>query len=214
MEINMEKYKITGGIYLVIDPTMPLQELLQKLKEVLREKICAVQIWDNWRNVFNKEKIIIDICELCHKHEIPILINNSWELLNTMPLDGIHFDTIPKNYNQIKHTLKESFIAGITCNNDLSIIKWANENELDYISFCSIFPSTTSNSCDLVSFGTIRHAREITTLPIFLAGGIRLDNMYKLQELDFDGVAVISGIMNAGQPAQTTKEYLQLMNKK
>jgi thiamine-phosphate pyrophosphorylase len=211
---KMKKYKITGGVYLVIDPSMPLQELLQKLKEVLREKIGAVQIWDNWKKVLNKEKIIIDICELCHKHELPVLINNSWELLNTMPLDGIHFDTIPENYNQIKHTLKESFIAGITCNNDLSIIKWADENELDYVSFCSIFPSVTSNSCDLVSFETIRHAREITTLPIFLAGGIRPDNMYKLQGLDFDGVAVISGIMSAGRPAQTTKKYLQLMNKK
>lgn len=210
----MKKYKITGGIYLVIDPKMPLQEILQKLKEVFKERICAVQIWDNWETVVNKERIIISICELCHKHEVPVLINDNWELLNTMPLDGIHFDTIPKNFNQIKPTLKESFIAGITCNNDLSVVEWANENELDYISFCSIFPSTTSNSCDLVSFDTIRQAREITSLPIFLAGGIRPDNMYKLQGLDFDGIAVISGIMGAGQPAQTTKEYLQLMNKK
>ena len=213
MEINMKKYKITGGVYLVIDPSMPLQELLQKLKEVLREKISAVQIWDNWTNALNKEKIIIDICELCHRYEVGVLINNSWDLLSIMPLDGVHFDTIPKNYNQIKQTLKESFIAGITCNNDLSIIKWANENELDYVSFCSIFSSVTSNSCDLVSFETIRQARQITTLPIFLAGGIRPDNMYQLQGLDFDGVAVISGIMNAGQPAQTTQEYLQLMKK-
>ena len=210
----MKKFSITGGVYLVIDPAMPLRELSHKLKEVLRERICAVQIWDNWRNGLDPEKVIMDICELCHEHEVPVLINNGLELLNTLPLDGIHFDTIPENYNQIKHTLKESFIVGITCNNDLSIVKWANENELDYISFCSVFPSSTSNSCELVSFGKIRQAREITTLPIFLAGGIRLNNLHKLQGLDFDGIAVISGIMSAGQPAQTAKEFVQLMNKR
>lgn len=210
----MKKYSITGGIYLVIDPSMPLQELLSKLKEVTKERICAVQIWDNWEKVLNKEKTIIAICELCHDHEVPVLINNNWELLNSLPLDGVHFDNIPENYNQIKHTLKDSFISGITCNNDLQIIKWANENELNYVSFCSVFPSSTSNSCDLVSFETVRQARNMTSLPIFLAGGIRIDNMYKLQELDFDGVALISGIMNAEQPAQSAKEYLQLMNKK
>ena len=214
MEIMIKKYKITGGIYLVIDPSMPLQELLQKLKEVLKEGICAVQIWDNRKKALNKEKTIVAICKLCHKYEVPVLINNDWELLNTMPLDGIHFDNIPKKYNQFKYTLKDNCIVGITCNNDLVITEWANENELNYISFCSIFPSSTRNSCDLVSFDTIRQARKITALPIFLAGGIRPDNLYKLQELDFDGVALISGIMSADQPAQSTKEYLQFMNEK
>lgn len=99
----MKKYKITGEIYLVIDPSMLLQEILQKLKEVLREKVCAVQIWDNWEKIINKERIIISICELCYKHEVPVLINNDWELLNTLilPLNGIHFDTVPENFNQI-----------------------------------------------------------------------------------------------------------------
>lgn len=210
----MKNYTITGGIYLVIDPSMPLQELLQKLRDVLKQGIGAVQIWDNWRTVLDKEKIIIAICTLCHEHEVPVLINNDWDLLNTLPLDGIHFDTVPEKYNVVKQTLKDEFISGITCNNDLTVIEWANENGLNYVSFCSIFPSSTSNSCDLVSFDTVRQARKITALPIFLAGGIRPDNMYKLQELDFNGIALISGIMSADQPAQATKEYLQFIRKK
>src|SRR6185369_6565581 len=99
-----------------------------------------------------------------------------------------------------------------TCNNDLAIVDWAMKQKLDYISFCSVFPSSTSNSCDLVSFDTIRRAREITSLPIFLAGGISPDNMKRLRELDFDGVAVISGIMNQDDPAQAAKKYLTELN--
>src|SRR5690606_32048712 len=114
----------------------------------------------------------------------------------------------------IKRSLGKNCIIGLTCNNNLSDIEWAERNALNYVSFCSIFPSSTSNSSELVSFDTVKKAREIISMPIFLAGGIHLDNMEKLKEFDFDGIAIISGIMNSSDPAQTTKRYLELLNKK
>lgn len=97
---------------------------------------------------------------------------------------------------------------GITVNNDLSLVQWANDNSFDYISFCSIFPSTTSNSCQLVKFETITKARTITQMPIFLAGGIQPENIYQLNNLDYDGVAVVSGIMSADDPFEKANKYL------
>src|SRR5690606_29793242 len=135
-------------------------------------------------------------------------INNEWELIESFPLDGVHFDSIPANYDEIKKRLSNDVKIGLTCNNDLSAVEWAENNGLHYISFCSIFPSTTSNSCELVSFQTIKQAREITSMPIYLAGGIQLSSLPKLRGLDFDGVALISGIMSAVNPAETTKQYL------
>jgi thiamine-phosphate pyrophosphorylase len=95
----------------------------------------------------------------------------------------------------------------------LDVVTSAEQNNLDYISFCSVFPSSTSNSCERVTFDTIRKARTITAMPIFLAGGMRLENINKLSELDYNGVAVISGIMQAEDPAKATKQYNQLLKK-
>jgi thiamine-phosphate pyrophosphorylase len=209
MEMNL---KIKSGLYLVIDPSMDQTMLFYKVKQVLEQKIAAVQIWDHWLEATNKKLVIEKLCQLCHKHDVPVMINNDWQLLNEFNLDGVHFDEIPSNLKEIRKKLRREFIVGITCNNDLSVVDWATQHQLDYISFCSVFPSSTSNSCDLVSFDTIRKAREITTLPIFLAGGINLDNLSKLQALDFDGIAVISGIMNQDEPAQATKKYLARLN--
>jgi len=214
VEVIMENFEISGGVYLVIDPSMNQPDLFKKLEQALEEGISVIQIWDHWKNPCEKEEVIRKICNLCHAFYVPVLINNAWELLHSLPLDGVHFDKIPDNYDLIKRSLKKGSIIGLTCNNELSEIKWAEEHALSYISFCSIFPSLTSNSCDLVSFDTIKKAREITSMPLFLAGGIRLDNMKKLKELDYDGIAVISGIMNSENPAQTTKLYLALLNKK
>jgi len=208
----MSLKKIESGLYLVVDPSMDQVMLFHKLQQVLEHKLAAVQIWDHWLKKTDKEFVIEKICELCHAHHVPVMINNDWKLLDEFYLDGVHFDEIPGNLEEIRKNLGREFISGITCNNDLTVVDWATQNHLNYISFCSVFPSSTSNSCDLVSFDTIRKARQIISLPIFLAGGISLDNIGKLKELDFDGVAVISGIMSQDEPGLVAKKYLEQLS--
>lgn len=199
--------KITPGIYLVVDPSMEESVLLNKIGLCLEEEIAALQVWDNFYAGQNINELVQKICSLCHAKHVPVLINNRWELLNNSLLDGVHFDRIPENYLQIKETINKSFLTGLTCNNDLSHVRWATANQLDYISFCSIFPSTTSNSCELVNFNTIHEAAKISSLPIFLAGGIKPENIEKLKELEYAGIAVISGIMNSDKPGEAIKVY-------
>lgn len=203
------KKKIQNGIYLIIDPSMDRNILISKLEKIIYEDIAAIQIWDNFKQNENPIELINEIIQLCHTQNIPVLINNRWELLKNTSLDGVHFDKKQDNILQLKHELCRDIIIGITCNNDLSIVKWSNENGLDYISFCSMFSSKTANSCELVSFNTIKEARKITSLPIFLAGGIKPENIDKLNELDYSGIAVVSGIMNEEKPVDALKRYQQ-----
>ncbi len=207
------KPQIQNGVYLVIDPSMKQQQLFERLAAVLKEKICAVQIWDHFPNEDVKQEIIPLVCAMCKAANVPVLINNDWALLKQFPLDGVHFDVLPANLQEIRKEIGRGFIAGITVNNSLDVVASAEQNRFDYISFCSVFPSSTSNSCERVTFDTIRNARTLTSMPIFLAGGMRLENISKLEELDFNGVAVISGIMQAEDPAQATKQYNQLLKK-
>lgn len=201
--------KIKNGIYLIVDPSMDRNILVNKLKEIICEEISMIQIWDNFKDDENTLDLINEIVQLAHTQNIPVLINNQWKLLKHTNLDGIHLDKAQDNILELKNELNREIITGITCDNDLSIVKWANENEIDYISFCSMFPSSTANSCELVSFETVQKARKVTKLPIFLAGGIRSDNIEKLNELDYSGIAVVSGIMNAEHPTEEIKKYKQ-----
>lgn len=211
---TVTKRHIKPGIYLVVDPSMEEPVLLHKIELCVQEQITALQVWDNFLPGQNITALIQKICQLCHKKEIPVLINNKWELLTSSSLDGVHFDEVPSNYKLIKESLQRPFISGITCNNNLSVVHWANEQQLDYISFCSIFPSGTSNSCELVDFNTIHEAKRISSLPVFLAGGIRPGNMDQLDALDYTGIAVVSGIMNTNRPDESIKEYREKLKNK
>ncbi|ULT43211.1 thiamine phosphate synthase [Niabella defluvii] len=147
---------IPEGIYLIIDPSVSRNILLGKLKEVVLEPIAAVQIWDNFKADDNWMELVEEILQLCHAQNIPVLINNRWKVLAQLELDGIHFDDKPDQLTQLRQELNREIIIGITCGNDLSVVNWANDNGLDYVSFCSMFPSSTANSCELVTLTLLK----------------------------------------------------------
>lgn len=209
----MTKQIIQQGIYLIIDPSMNEEILFGKLNIILKEKISAIQVWDNFNKDQNIEELLLNIHEKASLKNIPIIINNRWELLKQIPLNGIHFDEIPDDLNKIKEEINRDFIIGITCNNELSTIEYAEKHQFDYISFCSMFPSKTANSCELVNFETVEKAKSIFSGKIFLAGGIDLNNIKNLDVLKYDGIAVVSGIMNAENPSGTIKSYHQKIKK-
>ena len=213
MEIIMNKKSIKAGIYLVVDPSMEELTLLRKLQISLEKGIAAVQIWDNFKNVTNVEGLVQKICTLCANHNTPVFINNRWEFLKTMDLDGIHFDEIPTQLEEIKKEINNEVLIGLTCGNNLDHVKWAADNQLDYISFCSMFPSPSAIDCEIVSQETVKKAAQIFDKPLFLAGGIAPENINQLDGLNYHGVAVISGIMNAAHPDEAINEYRKKLNK-
>ncbi|MBW4889381.1 thiamine phosphate synthase [Mucilaginibacter sp. HMF5004] len=209
MEMINDKKAITGGVYLVLDPGMDRPILLDKLKAALQGGLQVIQIWNNWPEQADKLSLISDISRLCKQFKIPLLINEDWTLLkHKLDLNGVHFDNIPANIEQIKAEVGRPFIMGITCSDSLAKVEWAHHNRLDYISFCSMFPSPSAGSCDIVMPETVRQARKLTDIPIFISGGITPENTKQLKsEIPFNGVAVISGVLSAEYPDEKVKLY-------
>ena len=205
--------KISGGIYLIADAGLDKSILLNKLIEALKNGISIVQLYNTKNKSIELTDTINTICNMCHQFHVPVLFNNDWNLLTGTLLDGVHFDKIPEDFEQIKKDINKDFFKGITCSNNLSVVEWATNHQFDYISFCSMFPSPSAGQCEIVSFDTVKKARTITDIPFFLAGGINLNNINLLSELSFNGIAVISGIMSSADIPSSTKNYINELNK-
>ena len=206
--------KISGGLYLVIDPSKEENQLLEALASALEANPCAVQIWDNFSPTTSVPALISKIKGLCKDSKIPLLINNHPEWVELFDLDGVHFDEFSVLSEDCLRALgNQEKIVGITINNDLEIIRNSIEMGVDYLSFCSIFPSSTSNSCELVEFETIRKTRKLTDIPIFLAGGINPENISRLKSLNFDGIAAVSGVMGSEDPTAAILAYQRALSK-
>lgn len=213
--MEIKKSPIKGGVYLVIDPSSEPETLKSKLSAALESGVSVVQIWNHWQAGQNKEQVVAEIGRLTSKSGVPLLINEDWELLQRCPvMDGVHFDYIPEDVEKICSQAKRPFLCGITCSNDLRTVMWAVENQLDYVSFCSMFPSTSAGSCEIVMPENVARTKEITDIPVFVAGGLTPENVAGLKEnISFDGVAVISGVMSSDQPGEKVTAYLNALKK-
>lgn len=207
------KTKLRKGLYLVLNPAMVEYELLRKLTMVVREGIVAVQLWDNFESEDHALELSKKVIDICRSADVPVLINNRWRLAEQIRFDGIHFDTIPRDWNMLKKMWSHRLLLGITVNNDLRVAEWAVKEGFDYVSFCSMFPSDTANSCDLVAWDSVKKLTKMHDIPVFLAGGIRHDNLATLDDLDYHGIAVVSGVMNSADPASSAAKYIEQLNR-
>lgn len=197
--------KITGGLYLVVDPTAP--DILTKLQLALEGGVDVVQVWDHWPAEVDKPAFINDVCGIAFKYQVPVIINNDWKLISETNLAGVHFDHLPQNFDRIKASISKQLILGVTCGNDERVIDQAIGLGVDYLSFCAMYPSLSVNACDIVTPEMIRQTRMKTSLPIFVSGGVTPDNLPALLALGASGVAVVSGILKSAQPDKAAAAF-------
>lgn len=196
------------SVYLIADISQNPDHLQESLKSVLPySEIFAVQLWGNRYD----KKFIEEISDLCRHHKVPVLINQNWRLAEELNLSGVHFDEHPVDFGEFR-SVNSQMMLGFTTGNDLEKIRQAEELGADYISFCSLFPSVTANSCEFVNFETITESRQMFSGQIFLAGGISPENISKLKVVPYNGIAVASGILGAQHPEEALKQYLTLLN--
>ncbi|HKJ43840.1 MAG TPA: thiamine phosphate synthase [Sunxiuqinia sp.] len=199
--------KITGGIYLVVDPGQDEEYLFPRLQQAIDGGIDCIQIWDHWKPDSDRQASIQQIQALAAEQQIPVLINNNWEVLQQFNMDGIHLDQPDENLAEKVASIGHPFLIGVTCGNDLSTVRWAIDHQLDYISFCSMFPSKSASVCEIVSSETVQEAQRLSTMPIFVAGGISLENIELLKSTGMNGVAVISSVLDAENPKKIVEQY-------
>jgi thiamine-phosphate pyrophosphorylase len=187
------------GLYLVVSPILPVDRLLLATEKALRGSVDMLQL------IVEQEfpealRLARALSDLAGKHETPFLVNGSLRLAIEIHADGVHFDNYEIAPSQVEQTLGRECIVGYTVGNDLEKIKWAEEAGADYVSFCSVFQTRTANQCQIVPLETIREARSRTSLPIFAAGGIDLNNAHLVLETGVDGIAVTSALLKAKDP--------------
>lgn len=199
------------SIYLIADPSLETPLLLQKIEQSLSGGLFAVQLWNHWRGISNPLAVIQQVHALTQAAQVPLFLNEGMEYLKWTCFDGIHLD----KPNEMLPSLKKQrpdLLWGMTCSNHVEALQWAERHSLDYISYCSVFPSKTSTSCELVTPETIQNTRQFYQGKVFLAGGINTDTLPRLRSLPFDGIALVSAIMEAPNPTEAVVSYYSLLN--
>lgn len=205
------KFDSSRKVYIILDLNAFLISDLRELDYLLSDQICAIQIWDNQKVYEGKFDLLEQIIAITHAYEIPVLINNQVNLLPKLDFDGVHFDEIPTHWDDLKDSLQGK-IVGMTCTNDEHILTWAEQQHIDYLSFCSLFPSANNSKCELVNREFLVRIQQKLNIPFFLAGGITPENISELKNLNYQGIALVSGLMQQEQPKEIVEKYYNQIN--
>lgn len=199
------------GIYLVADPSIDREFLLNQIEKALQGGLVAVQLWNQWKGVANPLEVIQEVHQLTQKAKVPLYLNEGLNYLKYRCFDGIHLDAPTEQLMDFRRQ-RSDLRWGVTCSNNVEVLKWADDHSLDYVSYCSVFSSKTAISCDLVTPTTIAHTRNFYRGKVYLAGGITESTLPSILELPFDGIALVSAIMNAENPTLSVLTFSQLLN--
>jgi len=194
------------GLYVVVAPDTPLE----KVEKALRGGADIVQIWlgaqanPAWAR---------QVLACARRYQVPVLVNNDVALAAEIGADGVHIDGDRPTPQEIRRALGPQALVGVTCGNQLEKVRWAERGGANYISFCSIFPSSSVEECEIVPLETVKRAKRLVKIPVFASGGITLQNAPQVLAAGADGLALISAIFSAPDPEQAARRFKQLLQK-
>jgi thiamine-phosphate pyrophosphorylase len=197
------------GLYLVVAPVMPFDKLLVTVKKALRGGVDLLQLIPGEGSEILR--LAKDLSSLTEQYDVPFLINGNLQLAKEVGADGLHLDKYDVTPSEVKQVLGKQCIIGYTLGDNLEKLKWAETVGADYVSFCSVFPTSSATQCDIVPIETIRAAKVQTTLPIFAAGGINLNNAERVLKAGVNGIAVTSALLKAENPEQTVLAFKEII---
>src|SRR5690606_4634666 len=103
--------------------------------------------------------------------------------------------------SEVREVVGHDVLYGVTVGNDLERVAWAVREGADYVSFSAMYPSRSVEASEIVAPPTLAAARErYPELTIYASGGITPENARDVLAAGADGVAVVSGILAAGDP--------------
>ena len=205
------KKKIESGVCLVVDPSYGEDRVLKVARESMEGGLDVLQLWASWKDDSKGVDLGKKLAKLANQYSVPFVVNNDLEVALKIGADGVHIDGTEPSPSLIRKKMGGDSIVGVTCGTNMEKVLWADREKVDYISFCSMYHSSSVNECDIVPMQMVTEARRTISIPIFASGGISLTNTHKIIEAGGDGVASISTIMTSKDPKLTTQQLKEIV---
>ncbi|OGL05198.1 MAG: thiamine-phosphate diphosphorylase [Candidatus Rokubacteria bacterium RIFCSPLOWO2_02_FULL_71_18] len=143
----------------------------------------------------------------CRQAGVTIIVNDRVDLALAAGADGVHLgqDDLPPR--AARPLLRPGMILGRSTHS-LAEARQARDDGADYIAVGSMFATATKPDFRLVGPELVRRIRPETTLPLIGIGGITPENAGEVIRAGADGVAVISAVCGAADPAAATHRCL------
>jgi thiamine-phosphate pyrophosphorylase len=201
----------TRGLYAITqtDGKSP-DTVIDEVNAAIRGGAAVVQYRD--KNPRNALYLARELVKICHRHEVPLLINDDLELALQAGADGVHLGKDDGHILEARMRLGADAIIGISCYDSLERALEAQTHGATYAAFGRFFPSNSKPLAAPARLDTLRQARQALSIPIVAIGGILPENGAALLAAGADLLAVIGGIFDR-DPEISAMAYQRLFER-
>lgn len=134
-----------------------------------------------------------EIKELCHKYQVPFLINDDVDLAVEVDADGVHVGQHDMEAEEVRKKIGPNRILGVSAQTVEQALL-AQQAGADYLGVGAVFPTGTKDDADAVSIQTLGEICHAVSIPVVAIGGIGQHNVMQLAGSGICGIAVVSAI--------------------
>ena len=184
-------------LYAVTDRTwVGKQTLLEQIEDALKGGATIIQLREKKLDEDSFVEEAIEVRDLCHKYNVPLIINDNVEVALKSGADGVHVGIEDVPVAEIRKRVSADFIIGATCKT-VEQAKIAETAGADYMGVGAVFPSPTKTNAVRITNAQLREIVSSVAIPAVAIGGISYDNVCQLKGSSVSGVAVVSAIFGA-----------------
>jgi thiamine-phosphate pyrophosphorylase len=148
----------------------------------------------------------------CRRAGVTFVMNDRVDLALALEADGVHLgqDDLPPRL--ARPLLRPGMILGVSTHS-VDQARRAQADGADYVAVGAMFPTRTKPDFELVGPALVRAVRPEVRVPLVGIGGITPDNAGEVIRAGADGVAVISAVCGAADPAAAAGRFLDAIRR-
>lgn len=191
-------------LYVVTDRSWERrQTLYEQVEDALKGGATIIQLREKKLEEIEFIKEALHIKELCHKYNVPFIINDNVDVALKCGADGVHVGLEDTPVSEIRKRVPKDFIIGATCKT-VEQAQLAQKSGADYMGVGAVFPSPTKKNAVRITYEQLKTICSSVSVPAVAIGGISLENITELRGSGISGIAVVSAVFSADDIRETT----------
>lgn len=184
--------------------------LLEQIEEVLRGGVTLLQLRE--KNLPEEEflKEAIQVKELCHRYNVPLIINDNVDVAEKAGADGVHVGIEDAPVAEIRRRMGPGFIIGATAKTVEQAV-FAEQSGADYLGVGAVYPSPTKKNAIRITKEQLLEICSAVSIPAVAIGGITAENLPPLAGSGIAGAAVVSAVFGAENPETAARQLKEIL---
>jgi thiamine-phosphate pyrophosphorylase len=172
--------------------------------------IDLLQLRAKNQSVAEIEKLASELRSVTAENGVPLIINDHARIARNVQADGVHLGQDDLPIAEARKIVGPECAIGRSTHSVDQAIRAFYEGA-DYIGFGPIFATPTKPDYPPIGLENIARVHESVRIPIFCIGGIKLDNLPKVIEAGARRVVIVSGLLQADDPAEYARSAKKLL---